>query len=227
MAGDERVRHCAACDLNVYNVARMTRDEIRDLLVRTEGRLCVRLYRRSDGTLLTSDCPSGLRRLQRRVSRWTAAAVAALVTVSSWATGCASDRSRIRLDVEQVTIPQQPAFTGVVRDETGNPIPGVTVVLRDEVLQRAFEAVTDVHGAFTIASLNEGTYRVEATLDGLTPAVLKHVSVHRNEVTRVQVTLAVELTESITVGAISVDPLMMNDGISTTFTQDFVNKLPI
>ena len=37
MAGDERVRHCTLCSLNVYNFAEMTRDEIRALLARTEG----------------------------------------------------------------------------------------------------------------------------------------------------------------------------------------------
>ena len=28
MAGDERVRHCTLCSLNVYNFAEMTRDEV-------------------------------------------------------------------------------------------------------------------------------------------------------------------------------------------------------
>jgi len=52
--------------LNVYNFAEMTRDEVRDLLARTEGRVCARLYRRADGTVLTRDCPTGLRALRRR-----------------------------------------------------------------------------------------------------------------------------------------------------------------
>src|SRR5229473_6883076 len=53
MAGDERVRHCTLCSLNVYNFAEMTCDEVRELLMRTEGRVCARLYRRADGTVLT------------------------------------------------------------------------------------------------------------------------------------------------------------------------------
>src|SRR5215210_6176183 len=57
MSGDERRRHCTLCDLSVYNFAEMTGEEIRELLVRSEGRLCARLYRRADGTLLTRDCP--------------------------------------------------------------------------------------------------------------------------------------------------------------------------
>lgn len=68
MIGDDRVRHCEACDKDVYNIARMTRAEALALL--TKGRpdgLCVRIFERADGTVLTSDCPVGMRR--KRVRR--------------------------------------------------------------------------------------------------------------------------------------------------------------
>lgn len=61
MPGDDCVRRCSACRLNVYNLSGMTRGEAAELLHRTEGRLCVRFYRRKDGTVLTSDCPVGKR----------------------------------------------------------------------------------------------------------------------------------------------------------------------
>jgi len=96
MAGDERVRHCTLCDLNVYNFAEMTGDEVRELLVRTEGRVCARLYRRVDGTLLTRDCPSGLRALPRRVSGFASSVMAALLSVAALASGCATDEWRVR-----------------------------------------------------------------------------------------------------------------------------------
>src|SRR3954447_21216476 len=87
MAGDERVRHCSLCKLNVYNFAEMTRAEVRELLVRTEGRVCARLYRRADGTVLTRDCPTGLRAVRQRASRAAAAVVAALLSLPSLAFG--------------------------------------------------------------------------------------------------------------------------------------------
>src|SRR5581483_4916967 len=67
----ERVRFCSQCNLNVYNLSSMTRDEATALIARTEGRLCVRFYRRADGTVLTQNCPVGLRALKRRVA-WVA-----------------------------------------------------------------------------------------------------------------------------------------------------------
>lgn len=69
MIGDERVRFCGQCELNVYNLSAMTKAQAENLIVRTEGRLCVRFFRRTDGSILTQDCPVGLRALRQRMSR--------------------------------------------------------------------------------------------------------------------------------------------------------------
>lgn len=60
MVGDERVRFCNSCQLNVYHLSGMTRLEAETLVQEKEGKLCVRYYRRADGTILTKDCPVGL-----------------------------------------------------------------------------------------------------------------------------------------------------------------------
>lgn len=64
--GNERVRHCARCRLNVFNVKEMTEVEVRALFLKTEGRVCGRVYRRPDGTVLTRDCPTGLAAVRRK-----------------------------------------------------------------------------------------------------------------------------------------------------------------
>src|SRR3954468_19597841 len=61
MEGDERRRFCGQCQLHVYNLSAMTRAEATALVSGTEGRLCAGFYRRADGTILTRDCPVGLR----------------------------------------------------------------------------------------------------------------------------------------------------------------------
>jgi hypothetical protein len=68
MIGSEHVRFCGQCSLNVYNLSGMTRSDAESLIARTEGRLCVRFYRRGDGSIITKDCPIGLRAIRRRVS---------------------------------------------------------------------------------------------------------------------------------------------------------------
>ena len=62
MVGDDRTRFCGSCRKNVYNLSAMTAAEAEALLREKEGDLCARLYRRADDTILTADCPVGLRR---------------------------------------------------------------------------------------------------------------------------------------------------------------------
>ncbi|HYY55806.1 MAG TPA: hypothetical protein VE842_00670, partial [Pyrinomonadaceae bacterium] len=69
MIGDDRARFCGQCRLNVYNLSGMTKREAEALIAGAEGRLCVRFYRRADGTILTENCPVGLRAIKRRLSR--------------------------------------------------------------------------------------------------------------------------------------------------------------
>jgi hypothetical protein len=78
MIGDERVRFCGQCSLNVYNLSSMTRADAESLIARAEGRLCVRFYRRRDGSIITKDCPVGLRAIRRRVS-YVAKAIGSMV----------------------------------------------------------------------------------------------------------------------------------------------------
>ncbi len=80
MQGNERVRFCGQCSLNVYNLSAMSQREAEMLLMRSEGRLCVRFYRRGDGTILTNNCPVGLRALQRRVRKVAGAVCASVIS---------------------------------------------------------------------------------------------------------------------------------------------------
>ena len=80
MLGSEQVRFCGQCKLNVYNLSGMSRVEAEALIARTEGRLCVRFYRRRDGSIITKDCPVGLRAIQQRVSYLAKAIIATALT---------------------------------------------------------------------------------------------------------------------------------------------------
>ena len=77
MVGDDRVRHCAGCDKDVFNLSAMTRDEAEALIRERLGNLCGRYYRRANGTIITSDCTVGI--AQRRRRRVMAAGLAAVL----------------------------------------------------------------------------------------------------------------------------------------------------
>lgn len=67
MVGDERSRFCGRCEKDVHNVSAMTRVEAEALLESVASSICVRMYQRTDGTILTADCPVGVRK--KRVKR--------------------------------------------------------------------------------------------------------------------------------------------------------------
>ncbi len=66
MVGDERTRFCGGCRKNVHNLSALDAAEAEALLRANAGDLCVRYYQRADGTVMTQDCPDGLRRKKNR-----------------------------------------------------------------------------------------------------------------------------------------------------------------
>lgn len=84
----EEVRHCGLCRLNVFNLSGMPAKAAEALLREHEGkRLCVTYFLRQDGTIMTKDCPTGVRIARqrtaprRRAAAFYAAALAGAVTV--------------------------------------------------------------------------------------------------------------------------------------------------
>jgi len=113
----------------------MTREEAEDLIRRTDGRLCVRFYKRRDGTILTKNCPVGLRAVKEWLTGTSAAVIKGLLTVlvsvcvMSWRV-----RSAERFGVFPVTIaPRTEQFTtGVLL----RPAPPAPTVKRSEAFVR-------------------------------------------------------------------------------------------
>jgi hypothetical protein len=83
MIGDARVRFCTHCEKNVFNLSAMTRAEAEALVEEKQGEMCVRFYRRADGTMLTSDCPVGVRRKRARRIAAIAAGAGALSAIAA------------------------------------------------------------------------------------------------------------------------------------------------
>lgn len=80
MQGDTDVRFCGECRQNVYNLSMMSREEAEAALVSAkESGMCVRLFRRDDGTVLTRDCPVGQGRQRRFWKRSRGIAAAGLL----------------------------------------------------------------------------------------------------------------------------------------------------
>jgi hypothetical protein len=108
MRGDDRTRYCAACSKHVYNVSDLTADEAVALIRENEGHLCVRLYRRKDGSVLTADCPVGIRSsVRRRLIRLATAGVVVIAMLRSGIWLFAEARSRFEIP----SVPTGPGVT--------------------------------------------------------------------------------------------------------------------
>ena len=91
MTGDEKRRFCGECRLHVHDLSQMTRGEADDLLAAAAGgRVCVRIWRRPDGRVLTKDCVTVRERLRRRVRRLRAVAAAAFAFLAPFVGGCSA-----------------------------------------------------------------------------------------------------------------------------------------
>lgn len=86
MTGSETKRFCGQCNLHVHNVSAMSREDAEAFLggALGDGRVCVRMFRRFDGTVLTRDCPVGLARARERARRVCAAVAAMLGITALW-----------------------------------------------------------------------------------------------------------------------------------------------
>jgi hypothetical protein len=122
MLGGDRVRFCGQCELNVYNLSAMSRLEAESLIARTEGRLCVRFYRRKDGSVITQDCPVGLRALKRRASRIKRAVAA---SVLGFFAGLGFNAAAVRLQDLAVNVspPWERHTVGVMVPQRKAPVP--------------------------------------------------------------------------------------------------------
>lgn len=129
MTGDDRVRHCGECQKNVYNLSEMSRADAEALIREHEGRLCVRFYRRKDGTMLTADCPVGaMAVIARKVAACLAGAVT-LVGLGLYQVGLGGFLLSRQTQVQGGLVPTNTAWPlnpptrGMVMGEMACPIP--------------------------------------------------------------------------------------------------------
>ena len=116
MEGDDRVRHCSLCQQAVYNLADLSRSEATTLIENATGRVCVRLFRRADGRVITRDCPVGVLRAARRQLATVAGAWIFLVLVAfgwfmSWPGAVRAAKEQVRT-VKNWIDPEPPCVMG-------------------------------------------------------------------------------------------------------------------
>ncbi|MDT7778372.1 MAG: hypothetical protein QOC99_884 [Acidobacteriota bacterium] len=118
MAGNERVRFCAHCSLHVHNLSEITPARAMKLVLRSGGRLCLRIEQGPDGTPRTRNITEPLHQIKRRASRLAAGAFGAALTLCSAAAAQAQANAPDPARVEaKDTANAPPAETVIVTQE--------------------------------------------------------------------------------------------------------------
>src|SRR5688572_31389236 len=79
-------------------------------------------------------------------------------------------------------------MTGVVTDDTGAVVPGVTVEVVNQGTTQTRVVVTGADGFFAVPLLAPGSYNVKATLPGFKTTTREGITVRVNDTARVDVT---------------------------------------
>lgn len=94
MQGSDRVRFCAHCSKNVYNISDMSEAQATKLLVDNEGKVCISMLRRADGTIVTDNCPSILRPVRNSYKKMAAVCSAFIALACNQLSAFAADSDK-------------------------------------------------------------------------------------------------------------------------------------
>lgn len=236
MTGNDQVRFCDLCNLNVYNLAELTRKEAAALIAKMEGRLCARLFRRSDGTVITRDCPVGLGAIRRRVARLTGAVFATIVALSSTVLGQKPNNKEDSSCRQQVAISRKQSdkeageISGTIIDLNGAVISGVAVTITERKSKTSASVTADAEGRFRIPLATSGTYELVVEQPGFKKLQVAQLIVARKETVTLTLTLVPPASATtVLVGLIGVEPLIdtSRPGGTTIITREMIERLPI
>jgi hypothetical protein len=199
MSGNALVRHCDDCKLNVYHLSAMSELEIQHLLAERQGqRVCVRFYRRADGTMLTQDCPRGMRLMAKKVSRLGAAILSAMVSINFAAAKTKTQPQAC----QRAQAGESANILIVVTDPDGAVVPGAKITFIDRSGKTRFNGKTDGAGSLMKSDIPAGDYTLMVAVRGFKDITN---AVHLEHSKNVQVNLKLSLAGNSTTVEVTAD----------------------
>jgi hypothetical protein len=196
MSGNDRVRFCQSCQLNVYNLSEMTADEVKALIVKSEGRFCGRMYRRADGTLLTRNCPVGLKVVRLRVAKVAGTVFTTLLSICSITFSQTKGRNKEsdgtrNYKIEVTSQKADGIFKGTVMDTAGAAVARAEVVLKKLNSSKTKFINTDEYGNFSFGALGDGHYSLTISSPGFINFSITDIALKANQDYRAEIKLEV------------------------------------
>ncbi len=234
MSGDDRVRFCDLCNLHVYNIARLTRKEAGSLIANTEGRICARVFRRSDGTIITKDCPVGLRAIRRRLAKIAGAVFATIMSLAASVAGQKPNSKDKSSCQQQVTITKSVpgakqeagSISGTVLDPNGAVVPGgVKILVARQTGEAVTTSTTDDKGSFRLSGLQSGVYELCFESKGFTTLKILEIRLAGEASVTVAAILLPKNVE-VMIGIVGTPALIDTPPGTTIFSSDLIQRLP-
>jgi len=206
MSGDEKKRFCSECDKFVYDFSQMTRSQVEAIVSIHRGRMCARITRRPDGSLVTLEAPPVHPIVARRASSVANATLAAILGLGVPANALNVDVSAaqliVRSDADGKTARTpfgggEAVVGGTVVDPQSAVIPNAVVKLISDA-GAEIETKTSGEGEFRFAQVPYGAYIMLVEAQGFSTHVNSNVIVDTPYDTRFEVTMKVNRRLTLT-----------------------------
>lgn len=229
MSGDEKTRFCRLCSLNVYNISEMTAGEVQTLIAKSEGRICGRIYKRADGTVITKDCPVGLRAYQKRVTRFAGATLATIISLFSFGFGQSnSKKAQVCKENSQFKILRTETKTesnvieGTITDPNGAVVPGVKITLTNLETKKTLQTMSDENGYYSFSSLEAGNYTLRGEAANFKAFEFSELKLKKNEGLQASTKLEPSNNIAVVMGIFASEPYIdfSSTSITHTITRD-------
>jgi len=234
MTGDDRIRRCGMCALDIYNISEMSSQEVTDLIRNREGRICIHIYRRADGTVQTRDCPSGLRILGRKTKRAATAVAAAILGLVSITYSQRKSTAKPKLVKPEIVqsfegVRGTSVIKGMVTDVNGALVPSIEILLFRGADNKAVKTSSDVNGLFSFSGLADGIYKIQvAPSRGYSKLIVEGLLVKSNSISDVPLVLSLD-RKGVVVGIFVEEPMIdfsVSGPTPVKITREELDRIP-
>src|SRR5713226_4644181 len=129
------------------------------------------------------------------------------------------------LAIPLVAQEQTATLEGVINDQSGAPLPGVSVEAVSTKGQH-FSTQSDSIGHYRFPSVPPGVYTITATLSGMQTARLRNVEVTLGSAPKADLTMKAAMAESITVSAEAPIVDVTSSAATASIRAETIEKLP-
>jgi Carboxypeptidase regulatory-like domain len=198
MNGDQSHRYCDQCEKSVYNFSQLTRSQAEALIARTNGKLCARIERRPDGSILTADKSYTLPRFNQKFLRIASATMSAALSLAPVVAAKPVKNLPVlnfsqeqKVKAESKDTEKTARILGIVYDPAQAVIQNTQITLINEVTKNERKTTSTGDGTYEFALLEAGKYSLVFEALGFKKTIHTEIKIIVGQEMRQDATLSV------------------------------------